>query len=1415
LGAPSNGRAWLRSNLGHGGIGRKEAIRSVEAGEAPLHRGWFDRPMVQDGPHRYRITLPLTEVGHFEAKCFFLPAGDTTPIWPLGGNTAINVEPADTGCGNIIYNAFIRQFGPNRDGSAEGVWDALDPSPLDQAGFTVIPPSGTFRDLIRHLDVIVFDLGCAIIQLLPIHPTPTTYARMGRFGSPYAALSFTEVDPALAEFDVGATPLEQFMELVDAIHQRDAKLILDIAINHTGWAARLHGEHPEWLVRGRDGTIEVPGAWGVAWEDLTRLDYSRNDLWIYMADVFLTWCRRGVDGFRCDAGYMIPETAWTYIVARVRDQYPDTLFFLEGLGGKISVTRRLLNQANMNWAYSELFQNDDRHQIESYLPEALDISETDGLTVHFAETHDNLRLAARSKTWARLRVRLCALSSPCGAFAFANGVEWFATAKINVHESPSLNWGAADNLIEDIARLSAILKTHPTFRDRTHVEMIQEGEGNMVVLLRRHLPSDKRLLIAANLSDEDPVTAGWNREKSGIQSTSMVDLLTGRPVTPSVDEARLTVALSPGEVLCLSPDDRDMALMTPTAHVGPPPYAVHQRLRAKAMEIAVSIMDDLSGPEGIDWDRAAEELAAHPAGYSRQFQCDSAEPRVVTWQWPLDTKREVMVPPRHLLLIKAPSPFRVRLSENHTTLNAEKSMPDRDGNHFVLLPPFAGGASERPVTLSLAIYTPEQITHDKATLRALPNPDSVRVRTRFAQGDLHLAPRLFLGTNGRGGMCRAHAEWGALHSRYDALLAANLNPHHPEDRHIMLSRIRAWVVYQGYSQELRPDITDAFDVEPQHRALWRFHLPTGQGESVRMDVELKMLPGENAIRMAFRRQSSEAGGGQLADEKPVEVILRPDIEDRGFHDTTKAFMGPEEAFPNAVSVEEGGVCFSPDPSRTLRMTVSSGRFVREPEWRYQVYRASDANRGLDPDSDLFSPGYFTTRLLGDDAFVLEASVNGTEDSTATTNGMGDVPKSGNPENVWRSAMEAYVVGRGNFKTVIAGYPWFLDWGRDTLIFIRGLIADGRLDASKAIVRQFAAFEDRGTLPNMIKGLDAGNRNTSDAPLWLVIACADICRAEGRTDLLEVLCGNRRLGQVLADMAGALMEGTPNGIRMDPASGLLFSPSHFTWMDTNHPASSPRQGYPVDIAALWFAALNFLAATASGAAAAQWRSLADRVKASISRLFFFDDRGYLSDCLIGNPGDPAEAAVADDALRPNQLLAITLGAVTDAGRCRRILAACEELLVPGAIRSLADRPLSRPLYIDHRGQRLADPHHPYQGRYTGDEDTRRKPAYHNGTAWTWIFPSYCEAWAATYGPASAETALAWLASGIPLTERGCVGHLPEIVDGDAPHEPRGCDAQAWGASEYFRVWRQLQGMRQRVGKTDPDTPVTMHADQIQG
>jgi starch synthase (maltosyl-transferring) len=283
LSRPLEGRAWLRSNIGHAETARQEIIRQAEEDETPLSRDWYDRPMSSVDASTFRIVLPLQQVGHFEAKCYFMEAGHQTPLWPTGENTVINVAPADGCAANIIYNAFVRQFGPNKDGQVGPQWAGDAIAALDRQHFTVIPPSGTFRDLIEHLDFIIGELGCTIIQLLPIHPTPTTYARMGRFGSPYAALSFLDVDPALAQFDPAATPLEQFGELVDAIHaRRPAFSWISPSTTPAGPRACTACTRNGWC--GTGGRIEVPGAWGIQWEDLTRLDYSHRELWRFMAD---------------------------------------------------------------------------------------------------------------------------------------------------------------------------------------------------------------------------------------------------------------------------------------------------------------------------------------------------------------------------------------------------------------------------------------------------------------------------------------------------------------------------------------------------------------------------------------------------------------------------------------------------------------------------------------------------------------------------------------------------------------------------------------------------------------------------------------------------------------------------------------------------------------------------------------------------------------------------------------------------------------------------------------------------------------------------------------------------------------------------------------------------------------------------
>jgi predicted glycogen debranching enzyme len=399
-----------------------------------------------------------------------------------------------------------------------------------------------------------------------------------------------------------------------------------------------------------------------------------------------------------------------------------------------------------------------------------------------------------------------------------------------------------------------------------------------------------------------------------------------------------------------------------------------------------------------------------------------------------------------------------------------------------------------------------------------------------------------------------------------------------------------------------------------------------------------------------------------------------------------------------------------------------------------VARPLEAERGLDSDSDLFSPGYFSTFLKGDKQTTLSARIMSMHDCQFSNHKSKFLPKistdnTWKPDEVLAKALDHYVVQRGGLKSVIAGYPWFLDWGRDSLIFARGLIAAKKKDTARAVLKKFGRFEKDGTIPNMIRGEDAKNRDTSDAPLWFFIACADLIQADGNKDFLEASCGGRTIRRILVSIASSMIAGTPNGIRMDPKSCLLFSRAHFTWMDTNHPAGTPREGYAIEIQALWFAALSFLARIDAVSNSKDWAKLAKQVQASILDLFYLEKEEYLSDCLHACADTPAHRAKPDDALRPNQLLAVTLGAVTDTSVSRKIVAACEELLIPGAIRSLADRKVRSPLEIVHHGKVLNNPKRPYQGKYKGDEDTKRKPAYHNGTAWTWLFPSFCEAWVA--------------------------------------------------------------------------------------
>ncbi|MBR4171373.1 MAG: glycogen debranching enzyme N-terminal domain-containing protein [Kiritimatiellae bacterium] len=1406
------GRAVFRTNIGRASIHRREVIAQTDEGTPILARDWHDISMKEVSPGIFRVRVPLLEVGIFQGKACFFPEGETSPEWPDGEDIRIKVEPAHTICANTMYTAFVRQFGPARYKNPRTTLLQEEEAVLDRCGYTVIPPSGTFRDLIAQLPMIMDTMHFRIIQLLPIHPEPTVYARMGRFGCPFASLDFFAVNPELAVFDKSATPLDQFHELVDAVHARAGFLYLDIPANHTGWSAALQTHHPEWYRHTANGEFASPGAWGVTWADLVELDFRHPKLRAYLAEVFLYWCRQGVDGFRCDAGYMIPVETWTYIVARVREEYPDTVFLLEGLGGPVETTRRLLEESDLNWAYSELFQTYRRDAMDNYLPQEIGLSERCGPLIHFAETHDNNRLAASGETFARMRVLLSALLSHQGAFGIANGVEWLATEKIDVHGASSLNWDATPNLVGLFGRINLLLMAHPAFGPHTRLRPIQTCGGEGLAVLRETSDSKHNLLVLVNLDSVHPVRISWNSAAFPV-GDGLFDLLECTDHTGAEPFPCAEIELQPGQVRRLTPRREDLRMFL---HLSP--------------------NQDLE-PDAVTHRRA--EL--------QRLRCAKADVcTTTTFHWPLDTRRQVMIPHGNFLRVFADHPFHLTIrSSDGRTLAYEGSVRTEKPKKAARLPqawnvllpiaPYAddldGTCAERR-TLVCCAYTPAGVKRTESELLVLPPLDRARVWTSVS-GDTvrhdtalcNRAPSVFgepiraftpihaVLSNGAGAMAYVRAAWGTIRSQYDCLLAMNLDPNVPVDKTVFWSRCRAWVRYNGFSNEVNESCLTQFSADPAGRfAEWFFHVPCGMGKWVPLQFHLELTPLRNVALLRISRPATDAEGA-LEGNGDICLILRPDIEWRSFHTPTKAYQGAEGNFSTATQpfADGNGFRFTPYGTEGVTMEISAGTFHKETEWNYQVPHPEEAERGLDAAGDLFSPGWFEA-VLADSSSVTVSAGDLLAGKSEETDRCGNLAVNARPNLVTRSsllvttlrnegrtektdtlplaeavsrAMDLYLVKRDNLKTVIAGYPWFLDWGRDTLIVLRGLVADGRTEDAMQILCEFGRFEDGGRLPNIIHGTTVGNWDTSDAPLWYCVVVEDLISALGEKAVLsqEVKSG-RTIRDVVLSIVQNLRNGTENGVKMDAESGLVFSPSHFTWMDTNYPAGTPREGYPVEIQALWLAALRLVATRIDSG----FQALRDRATESFARYFRMPEGG-LADCLRAKPGVPAKQAEVEDAIRSNQLLAVSLDVVPQE-LAKEIIAVCEQLLVPGAIRSLADAPVRCNMGVWRDGVLLNQPYAPYCGVYNGDEDTRRKPAYHNGTSWTWPFPLYAEALIKVYGKRAKPVAGSLLASAVELLNRGCLCHVPEICDGDAPHLARGCSAQAWGMSELLRLIRSF-------------------------
>jgi predicted glycogen debranching enzyme len=370
--------------------------------------------------------------------------------------------------------------------------------------------------------------------------------------------------------------------------------------------------------------------------------------------------------------------------------------------------------------------------------------------------------------------------------------------------------------------------------------------------------------------------------------------------------------------------------------------------------------------------------------------------------------------------------------------------------------------------------------------------------------------------------------------------------------------------------------------------------------------------------------------------------------------------------------------------------------------------------------------------------------------------------------VGRTAAAARAHARGDdVRTVIAGYHWFTDWGRDTMISLEGLtLSTGREEEAGCILRTFASFLKNGLLPNMFpEGGHEGLYHTADATLWFFHAIHRylLCTQDRATAAL--------LLPKLIEVAEHHLRGTDFGIGVDPADGLLRqgAPGYqLTWMDAKVEdwVVTPRRGKAVEINALWYNALCLLAdwvAAADGESAARvWRDHAEQARASFNARFWYEQGGYLYDVIDGEHGD-------DAAFRPNQLFAISLDhPVLDPARREPVLEQVRErLLTPVGLRSLA-----------------AD-HPDYRSQYYGDLRAR-DAAYHQGTVWAWLIGPFVDAWLRVH-PDDVAGARRWLDGFERHLSEGCIGSISEIFDAEPPFTSRGCVAQAWSVAEVLRLW----------------------------
>ena len=560
-----------------------------------------------------------------------------------------------------------------------------------------------------------------------------------------------------------------------------------------------------------------------------------------------------------------------------------------------------------------------------------------------------------------------------------------------------------------------------------------------------------------------------------------------------------------------------------------------------------------------------------------------------------------------------------------------------------------------------------------------------------------------------------------------------------------------------------------------------FPVFTYEIEGVKLEKSLFMLSGSNAVQIEYRLLESPAG------IKP-RLELRPLIAFRDYHATTheNAALNPQ--------VSNGKNLVSMQPYAGLpRLYFAHNADACAPEgywYRNFLYRI-ERERGLDANEDLFNPLVLRWNLTQEQAAVVIASTEAQDFRNAAgfraqelqrrEAVVASAPNRDSFVQALTVAAHQFLVRRGNDWTVIAGYPWFTDWGRDTMISLPGLtLFTGNADIAKSILRNFAQHVDQGMLPNRF--VDSGQAaefntaefNTADATLWFFEAARAYAAATGDYKFLR-----EELYPVFISIIDFHIKGTRYNIRM-MENGLLNAGApgtQLTWMDAKIGdwVVTPRSGQSVEIQALWYNALKIMEELAQrfgdGTLRERYSTRASRASEAFNRLFWNNEKNCLYDVI--------ENSIADASIRPNQTFAVSLHySMLPQDRALAVVKTVErELLTPVGLRTLAP----------------SDPH--YRPRYEGDQRSRDS-AYHQGTVWPWLLGPFITAYVRVNdGSLTAREHAHGLLRGLEahLNQAG-LGQISEIfdggaggdADGDVPHLPRGCFAQAWSVAEILRA-----------------------------